>query len=191
MNPRSRVIAVVALVAVVVIALGLASITLIDDNAVTIEPPEDAEKLTVVCKQTDTACDRKLERALASQRDFQAEIQEQIAEIISTGGEPGPMGLMGPRGSVGPQGTPGSVGERGPEGPPGATIVGPQGPRGLTGEQGASGPQGEKGDAGERGDTGPQGERGPAVESFTFTHDGVTYTCSDPDGNLAYDCTPQ
>jgi hypothetical protein len=42
---------------------------------------------------------------------------------------------------------------------------------------------------GPKGDAGPAGPAGPAVKSWTWVADGVTYTCADPDGDLAYTCT--
>lgn len=46
-------------------------------------------------------------------------------------------------------------------------------------------PKGPKGDTGP---AGPAGPTGPAVKSWSWTAGGVTYTCSDPDGDLNYAC---
>lgn len=89
----------------------------------------------------------------------------------------GPQGLVGPGGPQGPVGPQGEVGTQGPPGP-----------------QGAKGDQGDKGDpcvpedpacVGPKGDTGQQGP-GPVI--FTFEFQGTTYTCSDPDQDLMYQC---
>ncbi len=42
---------------------------------------------------------------------------------------------------------------------------------------------------GPKGDIGPAGPAGPAVKSWTWTANGVVYTCTDSDGDLAYTCT--
>lgn len=110
-------------------------------------------------------------------------------------GPAGPPGAVGPagRGFVGPVGPIGVTGGRGP--------VGPRGDRGETGEPGVPGepgPQGEPGESiqGPAGEPGPAGREGAAgepgrpPESFSFTHEGVTYVCSDPEGDLSYVCTP-
>ncbi|MGH3329546.1 MAG: hypothetical protein ACRDPT_17440 [Streptomycetales bacterium] len=44
---------------------------------------------------------------------------------------------------------------------------------------------------GPQGEPGPQGDPGPAVASFQFTQDGVTFVCTDSDGDLAYECAEQ
>ncbi|MEU1883445.1 hypothetical protein ABZ470_39580 [Streptosporangium sp. NPDC020072] len=49
-----------------------------------------------------------------------------------------------------------------------------------------SGGKGPKGEAGEKGAAGPAG---PAVTSWSWTADGKTYTCADPDKDLKYTCT--
>lgn len=101
-------------------------------------------------------------------------------------GEEGPPGPLGP---LGPVGTPGEAGAPGPSGEPGE--AGPAGAAGKTGAEGPRGPAGEAGPAGDPGPAGPQGppgETGPAIATFTFTFSDVTYTCSDPDGDLAYEC---
>ncbi len=94
---------------------------------------------------------------------------------------PGPLGPKGDPGdpgptitpSPGPQGPPGQDGDDstvpGPAGPPGApgadsTVPGPSGPPGRDGRDGASGPPGQP----------PAG--------WTFTHGGITYTCTPVDG---------
>ena len=40
------------------------------------------------------------------------------------------------------------------------------------------------------GPAGPMGETGPPISSFTFDWANTTWICTDPDGDLAYDCEP-
>ena len=125
-------------------------------------------------------------------------------------GPRGPRGPEGDRGGSGPSGKPGDTGRdgraggdgddgrsgpAGGDGPPG--DPGDDGSPGARGEPGQSGPRGEQGPAGERGERGPageRGERGPAgspPSSWTFTHGGVTYTCTPTSsGSTAYSCEP-
>jgi hypothetical protein len=107
-------------------------------------------------------------------------------------GPPGPSGPPGPRGAAGQPGRDGAVG---PTGPPG--MQGPQGEAGargepgetVTGPPGASGPPGERGPQGE---AGPRGEAGPPPAGWTFTHEGVTYTCGPASpGSTTYTCNPE
>lgn len=110
-------------------------------------------------------------------------------------GIPGPIGPAGPQGPQGLQGVPGVDGEDGQNGADGATIAGPTGATGTQGDTGATGPQGDTGPAGPPGPTGPpgatgaMGEQGPPPESFSFENFGVTYTCTDPEGDGNYACT--
>lgn len=97
-------------------------------------------------------------------------------------GEDGTDGLtiVGPAGSDGAPGvgTPGPAGQDGTDGRDGRdgeSIIGPQGPPGET----VVGPQGAP------------GTPGAAPGSITFVAAGVTYTCTDPDGDLAYECQQQ
>jgi hypothetical protein len=113
-------------------------------------------------------------------------------------GAPGPLGLMGPpgrsiTGPVGPLGPIGPVGPPGEDGTDGRNGEdgerGAEGPEGPPGPEGAQGPPGTPGGPpGPTGAAGPAGPPGPAMASFTFTFGGVTYVCTDPDANLAYDC---
>lgn len=115
-------------------------------------------------------------------------------------GEPGPQGPAGiqgipgprgPRGDPGPKGAPGSIGPPGPTGSFGPEgQAGEKGDTGATGEQGATGETGPQGPEGPRGDTGPQGPAG-YPDSFTFNMMGADWTCTDPDGDHAYECQPQ
>jgi hypothetical protein len=59
------------------------------------------------------------------------DLQDQIDNIIATGGATGPQGLTGPQGETGPQG-----------------LTGPQGPSGVDGFLGGTGPQGNTGSDG-------------------------------------------
>ena len=83
---------------------------------------------------------------------------------------------------------------------------GPQGEPGVDGQDGASayevavadgfvGTESEwldslVGPAGEPGAPGAPGAPGPAVVSWDFVFEGVTYSCDDEDGDLDYDCEP-
>lgn len=103
-------------------------------------------------------------------------------------GDRGPMGPQGPAGETGPSGSPGPSGEPGDVGPSGAPgsdgNAGEPGPPGAKGDPGPAGPQGEQGPRGER------GPAGPAPSSWTFTYQGVTYTCRPvEDGSTRYTCT--
>jgi hypothetical protein len=108
---------------------------------------------------------------------------------------------VGCRGPSGPRGTPGIPGEGGDTGQPGADgQAGPQGP-GPTDEQVQANiavycnayPTSCMGPKGDPGTPGSPGDPGPAIQSFTFTYGpeplAVTYTCTDPDGDLNYECT--
>ena len=183
-----------AFLALVLVAIAISAITISQTDEVTVEPPEDVETVTVICKRGEgDRCDRRLQRALASQQEFAAEVERRLAEITAGSGPPGPPGLTGPPGIPGQSGP---AGGRGPVGAPGESVVGPIGPTGDTGAQGPvgpvgpPGPQGPSGPQGDSGPQGPQGELGPAPAGFTFTHQGITYTCSDPDGDRHYACEP-
>lgn len=105
-----------------------------------------------------------------------------VAGPSGSRGEPG-KSVAGPRGGKGEKGDPGkdaptvtpSPGPRGASGSPGrdgadSTVPGPSGSPGA--DSTVPGPQGEKGD---RGDPGADGSP-PA--SWTFTYNGVEYTCT-------------
>lgn len=93
---------------------------------------------------------------------------------------PGPTGQ---RGATGATGANGATGDPGPQGPPG---TGTPGTNGINGLDGAPGPQGPPGDPGAQG---PAGPAGPPPESFTFTTAGITFICTDPDGDGNYQCS--
>jgi hypothetical protein len=109
-------------------------------------------------------------------------------------GAPGKDGRNGAPGEDGKDGTPGVNGNNGLNGGDGAdglngvSVVGPQGADGPPGLDGAQGPQGEPGP---QGDIGPQGEQGfPGFDGAPpvgWWIDGQF--CSDPDGDLIYECT--
>lgn len=107
-------------------------------------------------------------------------------------------------GERGDPGATGADGRDGRDGRDGLTVEGPQGPpgpEGASGTDGAAGPPGPQGEPGQDGLTGAQGPPGPAGSdgapgapgsppvSFVFVAGGVTYTCTDPDGDLAYECS--
>jgi hypothetical protein len=75
------------------------------------------------------------------------------------------------------------LGARGPEG-----EAGPRGDRGPVGDRGPAGPRGKRGRRGPKGVPGPVGPAGPGPASFTFVAGGVTFTCTDPEGDGAYTC---
>lgn len=97
-----------------------------------------------------------------------------------TDGAPGDPGPSGPPGPPGADGTNGANGANGAVGSAGAT--GSQGPPGF---DGAQGPQGE---TGVQGIPGLNGFDGSPPQSFRWTVDGVTFVCTDPDGDLHYEC---
>ncbi|MDT0381447.1 collagen-like protein [Streptomyces sp. DSM 42041] len=96
---------------------------------------------------------------------------------------PGPPGPEGRRGKPGPSGKPAPTitPEAGEDGQDGAdsTVPGPRGPRGEPGaDSTVPGPRGE------------QGPAGPSPSGWTFTHDGVTYSCSPvTEGSTRYTCS--
>lgn len=118
-------------------------------------------------------------------------------------GQDGEEGQSGPSGPPGPSGSPGRSGRDGTDGTsatgaPGAPgedgSPGAAGPPGESGAAGPPGPQGEPGPPGAQGERGEKGEPGPAgspPSSWTFTHRGVTYTCTPSgSGSTAYSCEP-
>jgi hypothetical protein len=104
---------------------------------------------------------------------------------------PGPRGEPGRDGRPGRDGEDGRDGEEsmvpGPPGEPGAdgadsTVPGPAGPPGGEGDRGPSGPVGEPG---------VRGPAGPPPSSWSWTHRGVTYTCTPAEeGSTEYRCEP-
>lgn len=107
-------------------------------------------------------------------------------------GRDGMDGRNGRDGQPGTDGTPGSDGRDGTDGEDGTPgPAGPQGPQGETGMQGPMGPAGQDGQTGEQGPQGDVGPTGPGPSSLTFMAGGVTYTCTDPDSDLAYECAQQ
>lgn len=141
-----------------------------------------------------TIAKRKAERTQDRSKSNDRRITRVVKFLRGEQGLPGVPGRNGKIGAPGPAGMPGDrgpAGRPGPQGPPGAT--GPEGPRGPGGPSGAPGPQGEAGPPGAEGppgEPGPQGPPGPPPNSFTFTHEGVTYVCSDPEQDGAYSCQP-
>jgi hypothetical protein len=111
----------------------------------------------------------------------------------------GPQGRQGepcaPQvpGCTGPPGPGGQEGSQGQQGPPGAQGPGPSDAQVQDGVSAycAANPVNCIGPKGDPGVPGPQGERGPAIQSFTYQDAlGVSYTCTDPDGDLNYTCSP-
>ena len=118
------------------------------------------------------------------------------AQVRELGGEPvvspqdvsdnGPVLIPGPRGETGPRGDQGPSGSAGAAGPGG--LSGVDGLAGARGEPGQPGPAGEQGPQGPEGPQGVEGPPGPAPQSFTFTALGLTFVCTDPDGDGNFNC---
>jgi len=152
--------------------------------------------LSVAHQQSET--DEKAARAEHVAALATAAANDLADQVRSLGGQPvvepsklpksGAAGPAGPQGLSGPpgvQGVPGVRGLRGFMGKPGAT--GAMGPTGATGPAGDTGPKGEPGKNGDPGPTGPAGY----PDSFSFNViGGQTVTCTDPDGDHTYTCTP-
>lgn len=124
-----------------------------------------------------TAQGNRLDEAVADRQQMAGDVEALREQLLDVGQVP----VVGPAGEAGMRG---EEGERGPRGFPGRD--GAPGPAGPQGEPGPAGPQGE---AGPIGPAGPQGEPGAPVASFSFEMGGRTWTCSDPDGDLVYECT--
>jgi hypothetical protein len=116
----------------------------------------------------------------------QDEIRALVFQYCAMNGCSGTAGAPGSQGATGEAGAEGATGATGPPGPPGPP--GQQGPPGPPGEPGAEGAQGPPGPPGP---PGPQGAQGPPVGSFTIlSAAGVSITCSDPEGDGQYTCSP-
>lgn len=131
-------------------------------------------------------------------------------------GPQGIQGVQGIQGIQGPDGPPGPPGAQGKQGLPGNSprcllepsrcqgaagtngkdgLNGKDGVNGLDGKDGANGLDGKDGADGKDGTNGTDGKDGkdgvdgkpPASWSWTDSQ-GVTYTCTDPDGDLKYTC---
>lgn len=143
---------------------------------------EELRERTEILEQNQASLLAQLED-LGEAPDLSTEELEATGEeVLVIEGDPGPPGRQGPAGRPGRDGEDGTNGRPGSPGRPGeAGETGPPGPAGPPGEPGAPGP------------AGPPGERGPAgppPESWTFTHLGMTYTCTDADADRHYECTP-
>lgn len=112
-------------------------------------------------------------------------VEDTAGDVVVVPGPPGPAGVDGRDGRHGLDGKDGAAGQPGPPGAVGGP--GPEGDTGATGEPGATGPPGAQG---EPGPAGAPGQPGPAPASFAFTLGAITWTCTDPDGDLAYACQP-
>jgi hypothetical protein len=134
-------------------------------------------------------------------RQVQSLGEKPVAGPPGSRGEPGQSvtGPRGPKGETGASGKPGPTitPSPGPSGPPGATVTGPPGADSTI--PGPSGPPGENatgipGQDGKDGTDGSDGTNGKPPAGWTFTYNGVDYTCS-PAGNFdesspRYDCEP-
>lgn len=115
-------------------------------------------------------------------------------QVLELGGDPKVPAVAPERGE---DGTAGTDGRDGRDGSDGLTVIGPAGADGKDGVDGKDGrdgvsvvgPQGQVGPQGAQGPAGPAGAdgRGPVV--FSFVAGGVLYTCTDPSGDGAYECT--
>jgi hypothetical protein len=102
---------------------------------------------------------------------------------------PGCTGPMGPGGQNGSQG---QEGPSGPSGTPGEPGPGPSDDQVLAGVSAycTAHPVNCMGPQGDPGEPGAQGPPGPAPTSLKFNFLGVPYTCTDPDGDTNYECSP-
>jgi collagen triple helix repeat protein len=189
-----------ACLAVVVLASGAGIVVWNLDRAAEAERDHDRiEALEATAEERADDIDRLVETLEAANAQLEAiGLDPVTAPEVVVGqqgdvGPPGPPGDQGPPGSPGPAGDPGApgptgpAGSTGPDGSPGEP--GPAGEPGATGPAGPAGPPGEPGPAGPQGEPGPQGQPGAAPASITFTWLGTTWTCTDPDGDLAYTCS--
>lgn len=139
-------------------------------------------------KKADTAVSAVTE--LANQvRQLGGQPVVEPSELPKTGpqgdvGPEGPQGPPGPAGPAGPQGEPGTDGTTGPTGAPGASVTGPAGP------SGPAGPAGKDGKDGADGAPGPAGPAGYPTSFELQVVGGQTLTCTDPDGDHNYTCSP-
>jgi hypothetical protein len=153
-----------------------------DDRAELRDHSDALEERADILEANQEALLEQIERLGATPNLTTEQLEASGEEVIVIEGQPGRPGRPGEDGRDGAPGDPGRPGRTGPEGQSGPS--GPPGPAGPQGEPGETGPQGPTGDSG------PQGPAGQPPESWTFTHLGQTYTCTDPDGDRHYDCQP-
>lgn len=102
-------------------------------------------------------------------------------------GIPGVAGANGVNGVDGVDGVDGKNGENGKSYGCDGNVVDADHPAATC--PGQPGVPGQPGANGKDGTNGTNGENGPPVESWSWTDSqGVTYTCTDPDGDLKYSC---
>lgn len=179
---------VLAAVAVIVVILAFAYRR---DAVNTKDDLERAEADTAVVAQSVEAL---REQVAALGEEPVAPPPEDVVDVpdINVVPVPGPVGPEGPPGRPGKDGLDGKdgaagiPGNTGPSGPPGAD--GAAGLPGADGAAGADGADGLPGADGADGADGAQGPAGPAPASITLTQGAHTSVCTDPDGDLAYDC---
>lgn len=153
-----------ALVAAVVVAVGVAYAAVPDANGVInacYRKSNDDEKGQL----------RIVDRAGDCKKNEQALSWNQV----------GPRGPKGDTGDTGPRGATGATGAQGPAGPTGPQ--GPAGPTGAAGADGAQGPAGPAGAAGADGATGPAGPTGP--QGPAGPAGGGTASLASPNGRFA------
>lgn len=171
-----------------------------------------AEQVELACENDELNTD-DLERLCQQASDVDEKIDSvEVPGIPGIQGPRGEQGFTGPQGPMGPIGPRGYTGKDGPDGKDGAKgsdgavglsgedgMPGDPGSPGDQGDQGPPGPPGSDGRDGAEGPEGPRGEQGDAgyPESWSYTvpgpggSPGVTYYCSDPDGDHNYTCEPQ
>jgi hypothetical protein len=105
-------------------------------------------------------------------------LSARAAVPVAIPGPPGPPGPAGPSGKPAPTITPspGASGAPGSPGAPGATVTGPPGPAGPSGAPGKDGRDGSDGTDGK------DGANGQPPAGWTFTYNGVDYSCHPVDG---------
>jgi hypothetical protein len=155
-EPRRRFKQNIALVAAVLVALGLFLV-------LWHETQTRAESGVSLAEQVQERCASRGSLVVAD-RDLCKQADDVVQGIpvagpAGPGGPPGPQGERGFTGAQGIQGRTGPPGETGPRGPIGAT--GEPGARGAAGEAGTAGDDGAPGTAGPQGETGQQGAQGP------------------------------
>jgi hypothetical protein len=168
------------------------------------DTPEQAqavEKLRPIAGELATVDERCYdENPVPTAPDGDGTASPETQPAASTAGKAGRDGQDGVDGRNGRDGAPGADGKDGADGADGTSTNGKDGRDGADGRDavpipGPAGPQGPPGESiigppGEsiEGPQGPPGYDGQAPRSWRWTFDGVTFECSDPDGDLNYSC---
>ncbi|MBC9000515.1 hypothetical protein [Micromonospora aurantiaca (nom. illeg.)] len=172
--PRSRAIALAALIALTGVMMGWAL------RAATVRTETAERRATTAVSVAQQLCDQVRQAGMTCVED-----PEQLR------GDPGPAGADGQAGPSGPPGPRGWPGEPGPSGPAGddgadgadgagrvgaAGAAGPAGPSGPAGARGPEGPAGPSGPPGPPGPSGPAGEDGPACPDGYHPQEAMVLT---------------